>query len=301
MNSLGPSRRSWSTLHQSGPSETMGNRKHTSSDPRRKSKLSSNHSRKLFQLRNLPLLIFIFAACLYCATIYLHVQIGRSTTEKSLRKRSRKNASTEIVHIIQTRFMQHQPSLLHLGQARLDLFETFCLPTMQNQANTNFLWIIRTDPNLHPDLMGKLIDLVSDHPNYILLGSNFNPEGFGRDSEDDDGFRDFLRADGRKPELSASVLSGNVTLVQEAFDKSNDGAILLETRLDADDGLHRDFVKTVQSEARHLAAEGGELWRIWCINYNVEWHPLNPFPSSAETNGTLEDGYLVMYSDPNIW
>lgn len=208
-------------------------------------------------------------------------------------------ASLELVHVVQTRFMQHQPDLLQLGQARLDLFETFCLPSMKSQTNKNFLWIIRTDPDLHPSLLSKLISLLGNNQNYILLGSNYNPEGFGR--AESDSFGAFLRADSKSPDMSAQVLSGNITLIQEAFEKSNKGAILLETRLDADDGLHRDFVKTVQFEARHLTVDGSGLWRIWCINYNIEWHPLNPFPASSENNSTRPEGYLVMYSDPNIW
>jgi hypothetical protein len=207
--------------------------------------------------------------------------------------------SLELIHVIQTRFMQHQPNLLSLGQARLELFQTFCLPSLKSQMNKNFLWIIRTDPELHPTLRDQLVKLLDGKDNYVLLGSNYNPEGFGRDG--DSSLGEYLREDGHGMEMSAKVLSGNITLIEEAFAKSNQGAIVLETRLDADDGLHRDFVKTVQSEARHLAAEKDGLWRIWCINYNVEWHPLDPFPDGEVKNRTGDNGYLVMYSDPNIW
>jgi hypothetical protein len=206
----------------------------------------------------------------------------------------------ELIHVIQTRFMQHQPNLLSLGQARLELFQTFCLPSLKSQVNKNFLWIIRTDPDLHPSLRDQLVKLLDGKDNYVLLGSNYNPEGFGRDG--DLSLGEYLREDSHgKKETSATVLSGNITLIEEAFAKSSQGAIVLETRLDADDGLHRDFVKTVQSEARHLADEKEGLWRIWCINYNVEWHPLDPFPDGEVKNRTGDEGYLVMYSDPNIW
>ena len=154
---------------------------------------------------------------------------------------------------------------------------------------------------MHPTLRDKLIKSLHGKPNYILLGSNYNPEGFGR--QNSDSYDEFLREDSHKDVSgTAQILSGNITLVEQAFMKSNNGGILLETRLDADDGLHRDFVKTVHSEARHLAESGEELWRIWCINYNVEWHPLDPFPMDASVkNRKGDEGYLVMYSDPNIW
>jgi hypothetical protein len=48
-----------------------------------------------------------------------------------------------VVHIIQTRFQQHQPDLVHLGRARLSLFKSFCLPTVSKQTSRQFLWIIR--------------------------------------------------------------------------------------------------------------------------------------------------------------
>ena len=173
---------------------------------------------------------------------------------------------------------------------------------MKSQVNKNFLWIIRTDPNLHPTLRDNLVKLLNGQENYILLGSNYNPEGFGRESNGDLSYGEYLRDEGGGKEMSAQVHSGNATLIEEAFAKSNEGAILLETRLDADDGLHRDFVNTVQSEARHLATDKDGLWRIWCINYNVEWHPLDPFPAGDNVkNMTDAEGFLVMYSDPNIW
>jgi hypothetical protein len=48
-----------------------------------------------------------------------------------------------VVHVVSTRFQQHQPDLLHLGRARLALFEAFCLRTMKLQSSQQFLWIIR--------------------------------------------------------------------------------------------------------------------------------------------------------------
>jgi hypothetical protein len=38
-----------------------------------------------------------------------------------------------ILHIVMTRFMQQQSKLHVLGKARLKLFETFCLPSMNSQ------------------------------------------------------------------------------------------------------------------------------------------------------------------------
>lgn len=75
----------------------------------------------------------------------------------------------ELFHIIKTRFMQHQPRLLELGKARLELFKTFCLPSMLHQTTQNFFWIIYTDPELHPDLLKEMKKLLKPYPHFYLL------------------------------------------------------------------------------------------------------------------------------------
>mmetsp|Transcript_31718 Transcript_31718/g.58086 ORF Transcript_31718/g.58086 Transcript_31718/m.58086 type:complete len:539 (-) Transcript_31718:1183-2799(-) len=201
----------------------------------------------------------------------------------------------EIVHIVETRFMQKQSRLLELGLARLVLFQTFCLPSMFYQTSNNFIWIIRADPNLHPAIVDTMVQLMEGKKNFVLLGSNSNPEGFGRTKSP---FSDFLQ--------DAVVWSGNISLVEEAYEKSAAGAVLLETRLDADDGVNINFIETVQMEAsKNLvdsdnAKESKQLWRLWCIHSTIEWHPFNPYPITPEiaaANQTMPEGYLVIFSD----
>ena len=218
--------------------------------------------------------------------------------------------SSELVHVVETRFMQQQSNLLELGLARLTLFETFCLPSMLAQTNPNFLWIIRADPNLHPSLVDRMTELLQGRPNFIFIGSNNNPEGFGRPTPKLP-FVSFLRIDN----VTTSVWNGNIDLVEEAYDRSAAGAVLLETRLDSDDGVNKDFIEMVQSEARkNLIVDnnnnnndneseyhgGGNLWRLWCIESRLEWHPLNPYPDTPEiaaNNASFPEGYLVYYSE----
>ncbi|KAI2489632.1 rhamnosyl transferase [Fragilaria crotonensis] len=82
------------------------------------------------------------------------------------------------VQVIQTRFMQFQPHLLALGEARLKIFATFCLPSILAQSSKKFLWLIRADPDLDPALKDPLIAMIQQYPNILLVGSNQNPEGF---------------------------------------------------------------------------------------------------------------------------
>lgn len=204
-----------------------------------------------------------------------------------------------IIHVVETRFMQNQSKLVELGLARLALFEAFCYPSMMRQSNGNFIWIIRADPQLHPAIAGTLRQILDGKPNFILIGSNDNPEGFSRSGLT---FESFIG--------DAPLWSGNLTLVEEAYKKSAEGSVLLETRLDADDGLTRDFIKTVQEDATKYLINGNHTedpndhWRLWCIHSNIEWHPLNPFPETREVkeaNLTMPEGYLILYSDAGAW
>ncbi|KAL3763873.1 hypothetical protein ACHAW5_000419 [Stephanodiscus triporus] len=207
---------------------------------------------------------------------------------------------SELVHVVQTRFMQHQSRLLELGLARLALFEAFCLPSMLSQTNGNFLWIIRSDPDLHPLIVDRLQRLLEGRPNFILIGSNNNPEGFGRPMPKLS-FESFLRMDN----TTAPVWNGNLSLAEEAYERSAAGAVLLETRLDSDDGVNIHYIETIQAEARkNLMVDNSnktyDLWRLWCIESRLEWHPLSPFPEAPEiiaANQTFPEGYLVYYSE----
>mmetsp|Transcript_12747 Transcript_12747/g.27534 ORF Transcript_12747/g.27534 Transcript_12747/m.27534 type:complete len:440 (+) Transcript_12747:238-1557(+) len=180
----------------------------------------------------------------------------------------------EGVHIIQTRFMQFQPDMLHLGTARLKLFKTFCLPTMKRQTAKNFLWIIKTDPRLRPELRSELVDLVKDRPNFILLGSNYNK--YWVELDGDEPFENYLMGDKNS---AAEVWSGNLTLMKDAYERAKQKkGIVLETRLDADDGLHHQYIRNLQKEAlRHLFfASSDQYWRIWCVHTHVKWYPVSP-------------------------
>jgi len=277
-----------------------------------------NQKPKSSKLHRLPFFVWVVLIFFYCYMVCMHRSFLRMskpynantlqlTTQQQLRSTPTKTSQNRIVHVIQTRFMQHQSNLLELGFARLALFEAFCLPSILAQTSQNFVWIIRVDPNLNDQILGRMRQKLK-RENILLLGSNHNPEGMGRDNPD---FDHFLGLDRNKPESTGMVFSGNITLVKEAFEVSaNSGSsVLLETRLDADDALHKMFVEIVQNQARQYLMRnyvGGDaseqLWRMWCIHSNVEWHPLNPYPVPTDETSTKDDthGFLLMYSDKSI-
>ena len=94
--------------------------------------------------------------------------------------------------MIQTRFMQEQPHLVHLGKARLEIFKTITLPTVIKQTSQDFIWIIRTDPMLNETIREPLVELLADCPNHVLVASNSNPEGFRGDAAVADISRDVV-------------------------------------------------------------------------------------------------------------
>jgi hypothetical protein len=176
------------------------------------------------------------------------------------------------VHIVNTRFMQEQGNLLALGKARLALFQVFCLPTMQRQTTQQFLWIIKTDPHLDPQILEAMVEELRPYPNFYLVASNQN---FRVNENFPGAWRDGAEVE----DLSRSrVYTGNQTLLERAMavHHTTDPYAVLETRLDSDDGLHVQFIEAVQNKAVEMFQKREQRdrprWMYWCSRRHVEWH-----------------------------
>ena len=169
-----------------------------------------------------------------------------------------------LVHVVQTRFMQFQPHLVALGKARLDLMQALTLPSMKNQNNSNFLWIIRTDPDLDGGLRQNLIEALTPLSNVVLVASNQNPEGFRGAISD---------------VTEESVLVGNLQLLK-SYHAAAETHRVLETRLDADDALAIDYCDNVQKQANVRLSD--DSWMVWCTDTHVEWQQISPWNSTDE-------------------
>ena len=182
----------------------------------------------------------------------------------------------EIFHIIKTRFMQHQPTLVHLGKARLVLFKTFCLPSMLHQSTQNFFWIIYVDPALDDYLLQEMKKLLDPYPHYYLLPSLMDKRGQGsKDISRHYGPNDFHSGD-------TAMLFANLKYIN--------WLPVLESRFDADDALNVRFVEEVQKRAHDVFVKdkGGRDFMFWCINEAVEWHWVGPGNrQSLQTYGAL--------------
>ena len=185
--------------------------------------------------------------------------------------------SWPIIHIVSTRFMQGQGSLVSLGRSRLKLLEIICLPSIVKQSilqketlelvynhtpwkrhvnsleeerlyngygvDPLFLWVIKVDPDLDPILLEELRVVLQPVENYtIVVGSDVN-YGIGIKPG---GWRD-----GQSGSLILEALSNNLVyfpqntqyakdLITRAHESRLD-RVILETRLDADDAIHLNY------------------------------------------------------------
>ena len=136
----------------------------------------------------------------------------------------------QLRHVIVTRFnlksqvwrttknnepLQTQAWLRH----RFELFEQYCLPSVQNQTNQNFEWFVYFDTETPPEFLSKI-----NH--YAKSYGNFKPV-FLEDIE-------LL-----KPHIKAHLQQNTQT------------PYLLTTRLDNDDSLHQTFVQTINDCAQN--------------------------------------------------
>lgn len=164
-----------------------------------------------------------------------------------------------VVHIIRTRFMQQQPHLVHLAAARLDLFKTFCLPSIQQQTTQDFLWIIGIEPHLNETILDGFLRLVETTPNILVFASRDYPAGFRTVRYKKD-----------------KLLHGDLDLLQ-SYQKASQTHLTIDTRLDADDGLALTYLEALQRDAS--AYDGTGTTVIYCPQTHVEWQQYSPWDS----------------------
>lgn len=193
----------------------------------------------------------------------------------------------DLVHIVNTRFMQMQGNLTNLGQARLEIFKHFCLPTMVHQT-VNFLWIIRTDPNLNLKIKTQMIELLKPYPNFMLVENNNNPEYFRE-------VTDIVN--------KTQVTSGSIDIARRYLEASKDRYVL-ETRLDSDDGLASQTLEQLQISAKSTFStdervKGKEKsWTVWCLDRTIEWHM--KYYKNRESSGLIIPHISDMCLTPSL-
>lgn len=165
-----------------------------------------------------------------------------------------------VLHFVKSRFMQYQPNLTTLGWARWELFRDFCLPSIEQQTTQNFVWLIYTDPELHPDLLKAMIELLAPFPNYYLIKSLSNHMWKGGQAQN---------------MTEATIYTGNQKQL-EAFMALREVLPVLETRLDADDAIHLGYLEEIQRQAIPFFTRQHVEWMYWCVGQELEWNWLGP-------------------------
>jgi hypothetical protein len=166
-------------------------------------------------------------------------------------------------HFILTRFnvvsrgMTQRDPTLRLNkswlEARFDLFERYCLPSVRGQTNQNFTWLVFFDVDT-PEQFARRLSHHAEWKNLIPVPMQlFDLEG-----------------------------------VRQAIAKirTRPGASLITTRLDNDDAIHDAYVAAVQSRFACQTAEVINILHGYQLHEGKAYHmrhPGNPFISLIET------------------
>lgn len=219
-----------------------------------------------------------------------------------------------ILHTITSRFMVGQPHQSILAKARYQLLETFCWPTLQHQTRRNFFWLLLVDPGLDAEVLQNIRTLLQettihnkkDNTNnlayYMVMTNNtvWAADGVGVPGVNSYGVG--LQELGREYRAGrVEITTGDTTHLLRALDqiegrtttKSSTSTpspspliLLIETLLDADDGLHSHGVEWIQEVAVQHANRQLELmgrhrrpnislnhtWWLMCGTDHIEWH-----------------------------
>lgn len=152
---------------------------------------------------------------------------------------------------------------------RFEIFKKYCFPSVINQSNLNFTWMIYIDSETSEEMLGKLNNLFAPFPFIILIQREF-------------------------PHFSLKLVINED--VREYFD--DDFQFLISSRLDTDDMLYKDFFKELQSKFNR------QNYKVLNFNrgliYDVDTGILsktnrknNPFISLIESKSDL--GFKTVY------
>lgn len=99
---------------------------------------------------------------------------------------------------------------------RMDLFKKYCFPSVLNQTNKNFKWLIFFDSNTAEKYKRQIFDLV-EHNDFIYIY--------------------FING----------MLEFNKRIQEAIHTLRNSSPYVISTRLDNDDLIHKNFIGTIQS------------------------------------------------------
>ena len=157
---------------------------------------------------------------------------------------------------------------------RFQLFEDYCLPSFKKQSNQNFIWCVFFDEDT-PEVYKEKINLIS---------------------------KDFLNF---HPIFIESIKHLNKTFIEYIYSHNeNSDKYVITTRVDNDDIIHKDFIKTIQELFQPIDKTVIDLKEGYQLTLNVNKpillrypHPFNAFLSVIENVENVTSVYSKMHYD----
>jgi hypothetical protein len=149
---------------------------------------------------------------------------------------------------------------------RIRLFEARCFPTVANQTNQDFRWLIFFDPETPEEGLAELRRIIGDRPNIHL---RFCPIW-------------------TKSAFVAAIRDTAAAPLQW----------LLSTRLDNDDGWHEQFVDRLQAEVRPGVREFLNFSSGYIVSGGRTYlyrHPSNAFISLSEAPEPIDTPFAISH------
>lgn len=241
-----------------------------------------------------------------------------------------------ILHTVTTRFMvgqapnatQNDSKQFDIQKARYLLFETFCWPTMKYQNSVNFYWLVLVDPGLDPGIIRDMKALLGNKKHFpaqnafLVLTNNtqWSSDGVGLENstsyavglqpvaqEFKEGTLDVITGNTDHLLHALDAMNGSKKATKNGLQSSNKPLLVIETLLDADDGLNNGAVEWIQKKAiertkQHWSEKQKQLtnsvglqqsspsrspslnttWWFLCGTDHIEWHNREIFQLTEE-------------------
>lgn len=156
---------------------------------------------------------------------------------------------------------------------RIGLFNNFCLPSVTNQSNKDFSWLLFFDSTTDTDFKEELELLLKSHKHFKA----FFIDGM-------DAFHSSIK-----------------TFIDE---DSKDSPYVITSRIDNDDCIHKDYIKTIQEQFNSQEFMAIDILKGYSLQVSPDImlgkkeHIFNPFISLIEKNDSPK---TVWFSDHNMW
>jgi hypothetical protein len=173
---------------------------------------------------------------------------------------------------------------------RFNLFENYCLPSVKNQSNHNFIWCVFFDIDTPQNFKDRIVALTANTPNIIPL------------------FIDGM--------INLNVSFKN--FIQENI--THNDSYIITTRIDNDDVVHKDFVNTIQFLFQPSELTVIDLTKGYQVSIDVAkpevrlyTHPFNAFISVIENVKSFEtvfsrthygwktENNTILYKRKRLW